>query len=113
MKDRAGAKGEALKGHLDLLLLAALADCPAHGYAVVERLRSRSGGAFDLPEGTLYPALHRLENAGLIASRWNEETGRRRRIYHLTVKGRKRLAARQTEWHAFAQAVNSVVEGMA
>lgn len=106
-------KGEALKGHLDLLLLAGLAERPAHGYALVERLRSRSAGAFDLPEGTLYPALHRLEESGLVASRWSEEGGRRRRVYRLTAKGGKRLAERQTEWRAFAQAVNGVVEGLA
>jgi len=54
--------GEALKGHLDLLLLAILAEGPAHGYAVIESLRARSGDVFDLPEGPIYPALHRLEN---------------------------------------------------
>jgi transcriptional regulator len=106
-------KGEALKGHLDLLLMAALAEHPAHGYAVVETLRSRSGGAFDLPEGTLYPALHRLEESGLVASQWSDDTGRRRRVYHLTAKGKRMLAQRQTEWRAFARAVNGVVEGMA
>jgi transcriptional regulator len=106
-------KGEALKGHLDLLLLAALAERPAHGYAVVETLRNRSAGAFDLPEGTLYPALHRLEDSGLVSSQWSDETGRRRRVYHLTAKGKRMLAHRQTEWRAFARAVNGVVEGMA
>lgn len=106
-------KGEALKGHLDLLLLAGLAERPAHGYALVETLRRRSAGAFDLPEGTLYPALHRLEDSGMVASQWSEEGGRRRRVYRLTAKGEKRLAERQTEWRAFAQAVNGVVEGMA
>jgi len=55
-----------LKGHLDLIVLAALAEGPAHGYAVIETIRSRSGDAFDLPEGTIYPALHRLEQAGLL-----------------------------------------------
>jgi len=106
-------KGEALKGHLDLLLLAGLAERPAHGYALVETLRSRSSGAFDLPEGTLYPALHRLEESGMVASQWNEEHGRRRRVYHLTARGRKNLAQRQMDWQKFAQAVNGVVEGMA
>ncbi|HEY6446796.1 MAG TPA: PadR family transcriptional regulator [Acidobacteriaceae bacterium] len=106
-------QGEALKGHLDLLLLAALEAQPAHGYAVVERLRQRSGGAFDLPEGTLYPALHRLEHGGWVTSEWSDETGRRRRVYALTDAGRKRLRERQREWRAFAVAVNHVVEGMA
>ncbi len=106
-------QGEALKGHLDLLLLAALEAQPAHGYAVVETLRQRSGGTFDLPEGTLYPALHRLESAGLVTSRWTEESGRRRRVYQLTARGRRRLVQRQTEWQTFARAVNGVVEGTA
>ena len=56
---------ETLKGHLDLLLLAAVQRRPTHGYAIADTLRARSDGAFDLPEGTLYPALHRLERAGL------------------------------------------------
>jgi len=105
--------GEALKGHLDLLLLAALDMRPAHGYAIVERLRAQSGGTFDLPEGTLYPALHRLEHGGWVTSEWSEEQGRRRRVYALTDAGRRRLAERQKEWRAFAKAVNQVVEGMA
>jgi PadR family transcriptional regulator, regulatory protein PadR len=63
-------EGEMLKGHLDLIVLAALSAGPAHGYAVIEEIRHRSGQAFDLPEGTIYPVLHRLEQAGLLASRW-------------------------------------------
>lgn len=106
-------QGEALKGHLDLLLLAAVEAKPAHGYAIVERLRQRSGGAFDLPEGTLYPALHRLEHGGWVTSHWGEVQGRRRRVYELTDAGRRRLAERQKEWRAFALAMNQVVEGMA
>ena len=103
---------ETLKGHLDLLLLAALEARPAHGYAIAEALRTRSGDAFDLPEGTLYPALHRLERAALLSSRWSEQNGRRRRVYQLTAKGRRSLATRQGEWTAFAQAVNAVVGGV-
>ena len=106
-------QGETLKGHLDMLLLAALEAKPAHGYAVVETLRQKSGGTLDLPEGTLYPALHRLEDAGLVTSQWSESGGRRRRVYQLTAKGRHSLARKQTEWRAFAQAVNGVVEGIA
>ena len=102
-------KAEALKGHLDLLLLAALAGRPAHGYALVERLRERSSGTFDLPEGTLYPALHRLERAGLLKSRWSELSGRRRRVYQLTAVGQRQLAKRHAEWRVFASAVHAVV----
>ena len=65
--------GEALKGHLDLLLLAILAEGPAHGYAIIEALRRKSKGTFDLPEGTIYPALHRLERQDLLHSHWLED----------------------------------------
>jgi DNA-binding PadR family transcriptional regulator len=99
--------GEALKGHLDLLLLAILAEGPAHGYAVIESLRRRSGGVFDLPEGTIYPALHRLEEQGLLLSRWSEDGPRRKRIYQLSPKGLLALARRQDEWRQFSKAVNA------
>ncbi len=101
---------ETLKGHLDMLLLAALQSRPAHGYAIADTLRSRSDGAFDLPEGTLYPALHRLERAGLLSSRWSEVNGRRRRVYQLTAKGQRQLAKRHSEWRDFSRAVRAVVE---
>lgn len=98
--------GEALKGHLDLLLLAVLSERPAHGYAVIESLRQRSDGLFDLPEGTIYPALHRLENQGLLRSRWSEDSLRRKRIYQLTLKGQGAFSKRQEEWKRFSEAVN-------
>jgi transcriptional regulator len=101
---------EALKGHLDLLLLSTLQAQRAHGYAIAELLRQSSGGAFDLPEGTLYPALHRLERAGLLASKWSDESGRRRRVYQLTAKGQRHLASKQQAWRQFARAVHAVVE---
>ena len=101
--------GEALKGHLDLLLLAVLENGPAHGYAIIEILRARSEGTFDLPEGTIYPALHRLEGDGLLSSSWSEDAGRKRRIYQLTLKGQQALARRQGEWLQFARAVNATV----
>ena len=101
--------GEALKGHLDLLLLAILADGPAHGYAVIESLRIRSDGTFDLPEGTIYPALHRLESQGLLRSSWLEDSARRKRIYQLTPKGHQMLVKRQEEWKKFSKAINATV----
>jgi len=104
---------EALKGHLDLLLLAAVQAGPTHGYAIAEILRVRSGGTFDLAEGTLYPALHRLERAGLLSSRWSEVNGRRRRVYQLTRKGQQALSTRHDEWQDFARAVHAVVGGPA
>jgi len=102
--------GEALKGHLDLLLLSILAEGPAHGYAVIETLRQRSSGTFDLPEGTIYPALHRLEKQSLLSSDWTEESGRRKRIYKLTAKGKQALSQRQQEWKNFSKAVNATIE---
>jgi len=101
--------GETLKGHLDLLLLAILSEGPAHGYAMIESLRQRSRGLFDLPEGTIYPALHRLENQGLLRSRWSEDSARRKRIYQLTPKGQGALSKRQAEWKKFFEAVNATV----
>jgi DNA-binding PadR family transcriptional regulator len=99
--------GEALKGHLDLLLLAVLAEGPAHGYVVIEALRLRSSGLFDLPEGTVYPALHRLESQGLLRSRWQNDAPRRRRVYELTSKGQQALVKRQAEWRKFSKAVDA------
>jgi DNA-binding PadR family transcriptional regulator len=104
------ADGQALKGHLDVLLLAALEDGPQHGYAVKEALREGSGGRFDLPTGTVYPALHRLEAAGLIAGSWSIVDGRRRRTYRLTPKGRRRLDSDRADWQGFAAAVTNLLE---
>lgn len=101
--------GETLKGHLDLLLLAVLQNGPAHGYAIIETLRRRSAEVFDLPEGTIYPALHRLEAQGLLASDWSDDTGRRKRVYRLTPRGHEALSQRQQEWHKFSQAVNQTI----
>lgn len=105
-------KGQALKGHLDMLVLAVLADGPLHGYAVIEGLRVRSGDAFDLPEGTVYPVLRRLEAAGLLASSWGEAGGRRRRTYRVTDRGRAALEEQRSAWEAFATAVGSVLRGV-
>ena len=104
------AGSQELKGHLEVLLLAALEGGPRHGYAVKEALREGSGGRFDLPTGTVYPALHRLEGAGLIACTWSEVDGRRRRTYRLTAAGRRRLLAERASWHEFAVAVTALLE---
>jgi DNA-binding PadR family transcriptional regulator len=104
-------RAESLKGHLDLLLLAVIEDQPRHGWAVIEELRRRTGDALDLPEGTVYPALHRLEKAGLLTSRWDEIGGRRRRTYALTPRGRGAVKERRLEWEAFAATVQGVLGG--
>src|SRR5688500_14500541 len=100
---------EMLKGHLDVLLLAVLHPRPAHGYAIIEALREHSGGAFDLPEGTVYPALHRLERDGLLASAWSDDTGGRRRIYELPEKGHAAFQERQEQWSRCAGAIDAVL----
>jgi len=102
-------RGESLKGHLDLLVLAVLAEGPLHGYAVIEALRERSDEAFDLPEGTVYPVLHRLERAGLLVSSWQVVGGRRRRTYRLTDPGGQVLETELTAWYEFASAVARVL----
>src|SRR5215813_8656538 len=85
-------RAEELKGHLDAVLLAALEDGPRHGYAVIEALRQSTSGRLDLPTGTIYPALRRLEQAGLIRGAWSVVGGRRRREYRLTAAGRSRAS---------------------
>jgi DNA-binding PadR family transcriptional regulator len=104
------ADAQALKGHLDTLLLASLESGPRHGYAVREALREGGGARFDLPTGTIYPALRRLEAAGLVKGTWAEADGRRRRIYELTPAGRRRLASDRASWRDFARAVTALLE---
>lgn len=98
-----------LKGHLDTIVLAALEAGPAHGYAIIEAIRTRSAATFDLPEGTIYPALHRLEAAGLLSSDWSTSGGRRRRVYSLTPKGHDTLAERRRVWSRFSRAVDTLL----
>jgi PadR family transcriptional regulator, regulatory protein PadR len=104
------ADARALKGHLDTLLLASLEGGPRHGYAVKEALRSGSGARFDLPTGTIYPALRRLEAAGLVTGTWAESGGRRRRIYQLTPAGQRKLTRDRAAWRDFASAVTAILE---
>ncbi|MGI8774745.1 MAG: PadR family transcriptional regulator [Actinomycetota bacterium] len=98
---------ELAKGHLDLLLLGVLEAGPSHGYGVIEKVRDRSSETFDLPEGSVYPALHRLERQGFLRSQW-EQGARRRRTYRLTRRGRAELARQRGEWKSFSRAVRSV-----
>jgi DNA-binding PadR family transcriptional regulator len=79
---------------------------------VIEEIRRKSGQAFNLPEGTIYPALHRLEQAGLLASRWvTAESGRRRRVYALTRNGNRALAERRAVWEQFSDAIGGLLGG--
>ena len=103
-------KGEALKGHLDLLLLAAVRSTPSHGYAIIEELKRKSLGAFDLGDGTVYPALHRLEQDGLVVSRWEKPQGRKARVYEITEAGRRSLGEQTEDWRRFVVAMQAVLE---
>lgn len=96
-------------GHVVLLLLSVLGREPAHGYRIVEALNERSEGAFDLAEGTVYPALYRLERKGFVRSTWENVAGRRRRVYSLTRRGRSELELQTAAWRTFARAMEAVV----
>jgi len=99
------------RGQLDLLLLAVIARGPIHGYAMIDALRVRSSGAFDLPEGTVYPALYRMERAGLIRSRTKTVEGRSRRLYELTASGRQAVQERRRSWERLASGMTAVLGG--
>ncbi len=102
-------RANAVKGHLDSMLLSVVEIEPRHGYAIIEELRRRSQGTFDLPEGTVYPALYRLERNGLVRSRWTTEGGRRRRVYEITKAGHAALAGERAAWHGFVAAIGAVL----
>ena len=93
------------------LILAVLNNGPAHGYEIVQTVNMLSGGHFEWREGTVYPALHRLEKQGLIRGDWRRsDAGKRRRVYSLTAAGRKELAAQRQEWGVFAESVSRIME---
>src|SRR5262245_10768287 len=102
-------KGDQTGGQLDVLLMAALAQGPVHGYGVIARMREDSGGIFAMPEGTIYPALHRLEEAGFVTSNDDFVGGKRRRVYALTDAGVARLDVRRAEWTAFSAVVSRMI----
>ena len=104
-------RSELLKGHLDSLVLALLEEGPLHGYGIIEQLRRRSDEIFDLPEGTVYPALYRLERAGSISSTRASVGGRPRRIYRLARPGRAALDAGRSDWLQFSSAVTKILRG--
>ncbi len=102
---------ELLKGSTETLLLSLLKQQPMYGYQIIKELEKRSQGYFRFKEGTLYPALHRLEIAGLITSKWEKlTTGRERRYYHITEKGLHALSEKTTEWQGFSTAVTLVMQ---
>ncbi len=97
-----------LHGHLDMLLLAVLRDGPLHGYALISELARRSDSAFQVPEGSAYPALQRLEKRGLVSSAWTDG-GRRRRTYSLTTAGHRALSTSTKQWRVFSGQLNRVL----
>jgi PadR family transcriptional regulator PadR len=104
-------RGDPIRGHVDSMVLGALQSGPTHGYGLVLRLRELSEGAFDLKEGTLYPALHRLERAGKLASTRTRDTGRERRVYELTPLGEQALHEERAAWTVFSRGMRGVLGG--
>lgn len=103
--------GKVLQGTLDMLILKALARRPLHGYAVAELIHQRSEDVLRVEEGALYPALHRLELRGLLASEWGaSENNRRAKYYRLTAAGRRELESESTEWNRMVAAIARVME---
>lgn len=105
--------GDMLRGHLETLVLSVLEQGEAHGLEVLRRLEEAGSGALQLKEGSLYPALYRLENAGLVRAVQETETGgrrgARRRIYHLTREGRAALIRQRQEWRHFVRTLDAIV----
>ena len=101
---------EMLKGSTDSLLLSLLAEQAMYGYQLVKELQHRSKGYFQFREGTLYPALHRLEQDGLVEARWQTSmVGHKRRYYFITEKGNLALSTKLSQWHGFSHAVSMVL----
>ena len=106
-------RGDALRGHLETMILSALERSAAHGFEVLRRLEAAGCGVLQLKEGSLYPALYRLEAAGFIKGQWEdgagERRGPRRRVYSLTCKGTRRLDEGRAEWRVFVQVVGGIL----
>jgi len=98
-----------LTSDVELMLMGVLRRGPAHGYAIIAGLREDSAGEFDLAEGTIYPALHRLERAGLIESSVESAQGRRRRTYALTAQGRKEFTSQRRAWRSYVTNMQAVI----
>ena len=100
-----------LRGSLDLMVLSVLADESQYGYSIQKKLQSASLGKVKLPAGTLYPLLHRLEADKLIRCRWDDSTGRKRKWYDVTPKGKKRLTAQANQWQQYAECMSNLIGG--
>lgn len=103
-------KSDLPQGTLDLLILKVVAQEPMHGYAIAQRLQQLSRNVVQVQQGSLYPALHRLENRGLLASEWKlSETGREAKFYRLTAKGRKHMGAEEASWQRLTEAIGQIL----
>ena len=102
-------RNELVKGSIDSLLLCLIGQRPMYGYQIIKELEDKSQGYFKYKEGTLYPALHRLEKGGLLAGKWEATAGgRQRRYYHITDKGNGILAEKRVQWLDFLSAMNMI-----
>jgi DNA-binding PadR family transcriptional regulator len=102
-------KADVLRGHLDSLIMSVVEGRPLHGYAIIEALRERSGGEVDLPTGTVYPALRRLERLGYLDSQWSTVSGRKRRMYRLTAAGVAALASDRAAWLETSKLIGGIL----
>ncbi len=109
MSRKPSAKADLLQGTLDMLLLRILSRESLHGYAVAKRLREESGGRLQIPQGSLYPALHRLENGGLIDGDWTTIRGRDAKVYSITARGRRQLDEEVSGWQELSVAIALVL----
>ncbi|MCA9177616.1 MAG: helix-turn-helix transcriptional regulator [Planctomycetales bacterium] len=103
------SSGDYVRGSIDLVLLSVLQDGPKYGYLIQQRISAASGGSVDIPAGTLYPLLHRLEREGLLAAKTDNETGRQRKWYRLTAAGRRRLQQQAVEWTRYAACIQALL----
>jgi transcriptional regulator len=104
-------KSDLLQGTLDMLILKTLALRPLHGYAIAQRIGQVSRALLSVPQGSLYPALHRLENRGLLAAEWDEtDTGRQAKVYRITRKGQRQLEREVADWQRLSEAIALILQ---
>ena len=105
--------GNQLRGHLETMVLSALSQGPGHGFEIIRRLEGEGCGVLELKEGTLYPVLYRLEEAGLISGKWDDQKrkarGPRRRVYKIVQRGKRELVDRRKDWDQFVQVIGGIV----
>lgn len=103
---------ELLKGSTKMLILEMVKDENMYGYQMIKKLKEKSNNVFEFKEGTLYPIVHSLEEEGLISSYWDDTTGKKRKYYAITIKGKKSLKEKNEEWKIFSESVNRVIGGV-